>query len=159
MASSPRRAAFFSLPAQRKEPVVWSAPHHCERAALPLRRPRSTGCGTGGENSLRSNSLPLFPGSAPRRPAQRQRAVCFPGDPSCREPSSWRGQRSSSRLGGTITCLSAPSHPSPAGWPVAVGAGHARDGVASVTFSNRASNVSALTFRVPPFRVARERNP
>ena len=112
-----------------------------------------------GKNSLRSDSLPLVPGSAPRHPAQRQRAVCFPGDPSCREPSSWRGQRSSSRLGGTITCLSAPSHPSPAGWPVAVGAGHARDGVASVTFSNRASNVSALTFRVPPFRVARERNP
>ena len=295
--STPRREAFFSLPAQRKEPVVWSAPHHCERAALPLRRPRSTGCGTGGartrcaqtacplflvphpaarlsakglfrivpthiavwptptlhprlagsvvgagharemhptsgrlprskkplnsttlivptlqrgnailtlqrhpdglvpspggvlffacpkkrtkrkgspaaettpvdgprnrrgKNSLRSNSLPLFPGSAPRRPAQRQRAVCFPGDPSCREPSSWRGQRSSSRLGGTITCLSAPSHPSPAGWPVAVGAGHARDGVASVTFSDRSGGVSALTFRVPPFRVARERNP
>ena len=41
--STPRREAFFSLPAQRKEPVVWSAPHHCERAALPLRRPRSTG--------------------------------------------------------------------------------------------------------------------
>ena len=31
-----------------------------------------------GKNSLRSNSLPLFPGSAPRRPAQRQRAVFLP---------------------------------------------------------------------------------
>ena len=31
-----------------------------------------------GKNSLRSDSLPLFPGSAPRRPAQRQRAVVLP---------------------------------------------------------------------------------
>ena len=34
-----------------------------------------------GKNSLRSNSLPLFPGSAPRRPAQRQRAVFLPRRP------------------------------------------------------------------------------
>ena len=61
-----------------------------------------------GKNSLRSNSLPLSPGSAPRRPAQRQRAVFFPGDPSCPEPSSWRGQRSSSwrwRLRGIVPTL------------------------------------------------------
>ena len=252
--STPRREAFFSLPAQRKEPVVWSAPHHCERAALPLRRPRSTGCGTGGartrcaqtacplflvphpaarlsakglfrivpthiavwptptlhprlagsvvgagharemhptsgrlprskkplnsttlivptlqrgnvmltlqrhpdglvpspggvlffacpkkrtrrvvcatplrkgspaaettpvdglrnrrgKNSLRSDSLPLSPGSAPRRPAQRQRAVFFPGNPSCPEPSAWRGQRLTSwrwRLWGLVPTL------------------------------------------------------
>ena len=155
---SPGGVLFFACPKKRTRRVVCATPLRKGSPAAEttpvdgLRNRR-------GKNSLRSNSLPLFPGSAPRRPAQRQRAVCFPGDPSCREPSSWRGQRSSSRLGGTITCLSAPSHPSPAGWPVAVGAGHARDGVASVTFSNRASNVSALTFRVPPFRVARERNP
>ena len=34
-----------------------------------------------GKNSLRSNSLPLVPGSAPRRPAQRQRAVVLPRKP------------------------------------------------------------------------------
>ena len=34
-----------------------------------------------GKNSLRSDSLPLFPGSAPRRPAQRQRAVFLPRKP------------------------------------------------------------------------------
>ena len=147
---SPGGVLFFACPKKRTKRKGSPAAETTPVDGLRNRR---------GKNSLRSNSLPLFPGSAPRRPAQRQRAVCFPGDPSCREPSSWRGQRSSSRLGGTITCLSAPSHPSPAGWPVAVGAGHARDGVASVTFSNRASNVSALTFRVPPFRVARERNP
>ena len=50
-----------------------------------------------GKNSLRSNSLPLSPGSAPRRPAQRQRAVFVPGDPSCPEPPSRRGQPSTSR--------------------------------------------------------------
>ena len=155
---SPGGVLFFACPKKRTRRVVCATPLRKGSPAAEttpvdgLRNRR-------GKNSLRSDSLPLVPGSAPRHPAQRQRAVCFPGDPSCREPSSWRGQRSSSRLGGTITCLSAPSHPSPAGWPVAVGAGHARDGVASVTFSNRASNVSALTFRVPPFRVARERNP
>ena len=62
MASTPRRAAFFSLSAQRKEPVVWSAPHHCERAALPLRRPRSTGCGTGGARTrCAQTACPFFP--------------------------------------------------------------------------------------------------
>ena len=62
MASTPRRAAFFSLSAQRKEPVVWSAPHHCERAALPLRRPRSTSCGTGGAKTRCAQTVcPLFP--------------------------------------------------------------------------------------------------
>ena len=66
----PCREAFFSLPAQRKEPK--------ERAALPLRRPRS-------------RTPP--PGSAPKG--------CFssPEKPSCPEPSSWRGQRSASWRG------------------------------------------------------------
>ena len=54
MASTPRRVAFFSLPAQRKEPK--------ERAALPLRRPRSTGCGTGGARTrCAQTACPLFP--------------------------------------------------------------------------------------------------
>ena len=50
----PRRMAFFSLPAQRKEPK--------ERAALPLRRPRSTSCGTGGAKTRCAQTVcPLFP--------------------------------------------------------------------------------------------------
>ena len=54
MASTPRRVAFFSLPAQRKEPK--------ERAALPLRRPRSTGCGTGGARTrCAQTACPFFP--------------------------------------------------------------------------------------------------
>ena len=54
MASTPRRVAFFSLPAQRKEPK--------ERAALPLRRPRSTGCGTGGARTRCAQTVcPFFP--------------------------------------------------------------------------------------------------
>ena len=44
-----------------------------------------------GKNSLRSNSLPLFPGSAPRRPAQRQRAVFFPRNTPCPAPPSLAG--------------------------------------------------------------------
>ena len=66
----PAGGAFFSLLAQRKETK--------ERAALPLRRPRSPRCGTGGaKNSLRSNSLPLHP--VPRL-AERLSAN---GPPSC----------------------------------------------------------------------------
>ena len=54
MASTPRRVAFFSLPAQRKEPK--------ERAALPLRRPRSTGCGTGGARTrCAQTACPFLP--------------------------------------------------------------------------------------------------
>ena len=118
------------------------------------------GLRTGGAKTRCAQTVcPFFPVPHPAARLSAKGLFFVPENPSCPEPSAWRGQRSSPRLGGTITCLSAPSHPSPAGWPVAVGAGHARDGVASVTFSNRASNVSALTFRVPPFRVARERNP
>ncbi len=92
MASPPRREAFFSLPAQRKEPK--------ERAALSLRRPWFDGLrNRRGKNSLRSDSLPLVPGSAPRRPAQRQRAVVLPRKPVILEPSSRRGQRSASWRG------------------------------------------------------------
>ena len=54
MASPPCRGAFFCLPAQRKEPK--------ERAALPLRRPRSTGCATGGARTrCAQTACPLFP--------------------------------------------------------------------------------------------------
>ena len=54
MASTPRRVAFFSLPAQRKEPK--------ERAALPLRRPRSTGCATGGARTrCAQTACPFIP--------------------------------------------------------------------------------------------------
>ena len=98
--STPRREAFFSLPAQRKEPVVWSAPHHCERAALPLRRPRSPGRGTGGARTRCAQTVcPFFPVPHPADRLSAKGLFFIPGDPSCPEPSSWRGQRSCSQRG------------------------------------------------------------
>ena len=86
MASPPCRVAFFSLPAQRKEPVVWSAPHHCERAALPLRRPRSTGCGTGGARTrCAQTACPFFP--VPH-PAARLSAKGLFSSPETRQASN-----------------------------------------------------------------------
>ena len=85
---SPGGVLFFACPKKRTKRKGSPAAETTPVDGLRNRR---------GKNSLRSDSLPLFPCSAPRRPAQRQRAVCFPENPSCREPSSWRGQRSSSR--------------------------------------------------------------
>jgi len=92
MASPPRRVAFFSLPAQRKEPK--------ERAALPLRRPRSPGRGTGGARTrCAQTACPFFPVPHPAARLSAKGPFFIPGDPSCPEPSSWRGQRSYSWRG------------------------------------------------------------
>ena len=92
MASTPRRVAFFSLPAQRKEPK--------ERAALPLRRPRSTGCGTGGARTrCAQTACPFFPVPHPAARLSAKGLFFFPGNPPCPEPPSWRGQPSTSRQG------------------------------------------------------------
>ena len=76
------RRSFFSCPKKRTKrkgsPVAETTP------ADGLRNRR-------GKNSLRSNSLPLSPGSAPRRPAQRQRAVFFPRNTPCPAPPSLAG--------------------------------------------------------------------
>ena len=87
---SPGGVLFFACPKKRTKRKGSPAAETTPVAGLRNRR---------GKNSLRSDSLPLFPGSAPRRPAQRQRAVFFPGDPSCPEPPSRRGQPSTSRAG------------------------------------------------------------
>ena len=93
---SPGGVLFFACPKKRTRRVVCATPLRKGSPAAettPVDELRNRR----GKNSLRSNSLPLVPGSAPRRPAQRQRAVFFPGDPSCPEPPSWRGQRSCSQ--------------------------------------------------------------
>ena len=87
---SPGGVLFFACPKKRTKRKGSPAAETTPVDGLRNRR---------GKNSLRSDSLPLFPGSAPRRPAQRQRAVFFPGDPSCLAPSAWRGQRSSWQRG------------------------------------------------------------
>ena len=84
---SPGGVLFFACPKKRTKRKGSPAAETTPVDGLRNRR---------GKNSLRSNSLPLFPGSAPRRPAQRQRAV---SDSS----HAYRGM--------------AHSHPSPpAGW-------------------------------------------
>ena len=107
IAPSPGGVLFFACPKKRTRRVVCATPLRKGSPAAEttpvdgLRNRR-------GKNSLRSDSLPLVPGSAPRRPAQRQRAVFFPENPYCPEPSSWRGQRSSSwrwRLRGIVPTL------------------------------------------------------
>ena len=87
LAPSPGGVLFFACPKKRTKRKGSPAAETTPDDGLRNRR---------GKNSLRSDSLPLFPGSAPRRPAQRQRTVCFPGYPSCPEPSSWRGRPSTS---------------------------------------------------------------
>ena len=78
MASTPRRVAFFSLPAQRKEPK--------ERAALPLRRPRSTGCATGGARTrCAQTACPFIP--VPH-PAARLSAKGLFSSPETRQASN-----------------------------------------------------------------------
>ena len=78
MAATPRRGAFFSLPAQRKEPK--------ERAALPLRRPRSTGCATGGARTrCAQTACPFFP--VPH-PAARLSAKGLFSSPETRQASN-----------------------------------------------------------------------
>ena len=104
---SPGGVLFFACPKKRTRRVVCATPLRKGSPAAettPVDGPRNRR----GKNSLRSNSLPLFPGSAPRRPAQRQRAVFFPGNPSCLAPSAWRGQRLTSwrwRLRGLVPTL------------------------------------------------------
>ena len=104
---SPGGVLFFACPKKRTRRVVCATPLRKGSPAAEttpvagLRNRR-------GKNSLRSDSLPLSPGSAPRRPAQRQRAVFVPGDPSCLAPSAWRGQRLTSwrwRLRGLVPTL------------------------------------------------------
>ena len=63
---SPGGVLFFACPKKRTKRKGSPAAETTPVAGLRNRR---------GKNSLRSNSLPLFPGSAPRRPPQRQRAV------------------------------------------------------------------------------------
>ena len=87
---SPGGVLFFACPKKRTKRKGSPAAETTPVDGLRNRR---------GKNSLRSNSLPLFPGSAPRRPAQRQRAVCFPGNPPCPAPPSRRGQPPTSRRG------------------------------------------------------------
>ena len=66
---SPGGVLFFACPKKRTKRKGSPAAETTPVGGLRNRR---------GKNSLRSNSLPLFPGSAPRRPAQRQRAVVLP---------------------------------------------------------------------------------
>ena len=74
---SPGGVLFFACPKKRTRRVVCATPLRKGSPAAEttpvagLRNRR-------GKNSLRSDSLPLVPGSAPRRPAQRQRAVFLP---------------------------------------------------------------------------------
>ena len=74
---SPGGVLFFACPKKRTRRVVCATPLRKGSPAAettPVDELRNRR----GKNSLRSNSLPLFPGSAPRRPAQRQRAVVLP---------------------------------------------------------------------------------
>ena len=87
---SPGGVLFFACPKKRTKRKGSPAAETTPVDGLRNRR---------GKNSLRSDSLPLSPGSAPRRPAQRQRAVFFPGNPSCPASSSRRGQRRTSLPG------------------------------------------------------------
>ena len=105
--STPRREAFFSLPAQRKEPVVWSAPHHCERAALPLRRPRSTGCGTGGAKTRCAQTVcPFFP--VPHPAARLSAKGLFSSPETHPAPNHPPGGASVSPRGGGVCGGSSP---------------------------------------------------
>ena len=70
---SPGGVLFFACPKKRTKRKGSPAAETTPVDGLRNRR---------GKNSLRSNSLPLFPGSAPRRPAQRQRAVPLPRKPA-----------------------------------------------------------------------------
>ena len=80
----PRRMAFFSLPAQRKEPK--------ERAALPLRRPRSTSCGTGGAKTRCAQTVcPFFPVPHPAARLSAKGLLFFPGNPPYPELSALAG--------------------------------------------------------------------
>ena len=72
LAPSPGGVLFFACPKKRTKRKGSPAAETTPVDGLRNRR---------GKNSLRSNSLPLFPGSAPRRPAQRQRAVFLPRRP------------------------------------------------------------------------------
>ena len=87
---SPGGVLFFACPKKRTKRKGSPAAETTPVDGLRNRR---------GKNSLRSNSLPLVPGPAPRRPAQRQRAVCFPGNPPCPAPPSRRGQPPTPRRG------------------------------------------------------------
>ena len=69
---SPGGVLFFACPKKRTKRKGSPAAETTPVDGLRNRR---------GKNSLRSDSLPLFPGSAPRRPAQRQRAVVLPRKP------------------------------------------------------------------------------
>lgn len=96
MPSTPCRVAFFSLPAQRKEPK--------ERAALPLRRPRSTGCGTGGARTrCAQTACPFFP--VPH-PAARLSAKGLFASPETRPaPNRPLGGASALHRGREVWCL------------------------------------------------------
>ena len=69
---SPGGVLFFACPKKRTKRKGSPAAETTPVDGLRNRR---------GKNSLRSDSLPLVPGSAPRRPAQRQRAVVLPRKP------------------------------------------------------------------------------
>ena len=69
---SPGGVLFFACPKKRTKRKGSPAAETTPVDGLRNRR---------GKNSLRSDSLPLFPCSAPRRPAQRQRAVFLPRRP------------------------------------------------------------------------------
>lgn len=72
IAPSPGGVLFFACPKKRTKRKGSPAAETTPVDGLRNRR---------GKNSLRSDSLPLFPCSAPRRPAQRQRAVFHPRKP------------------------------------------------------------------------------
>ena len=93
MPSTPCRVAFFSLPAQRKEPK--------ERAALPLRRPRSTGCGTGGAKTRCAQTVcPFFP--VPHPAARLSAKGLFSSPETSPAPNHPPGGASVLRRGGGI---------------------------------------------------------
>ena len=80
IAPSPGGVLFFACPKKRTRRVVCATPLRKGSPAAET-TPVDGVRNRRGKNSLRSDSLPLVPGSAPRRPAQRQRAVVLPRKP------------------------------------------------------------------------------
>ena len=77
---SPGGVLFFACPKKRTRRVVCATPLRKGSPAAET-TPVDGVRNRRGKNSLRSDSLPLVPGSTPRRPAQRQRAVFRPRKP------------------------------------------------------------------------------
>ena len=84
---SPGGVLFFACPKKRTKRKGSPAAETTPVDGLRNRR---------GKNSLRSNSLPLFPVPHPAARLSAKGLLFFPGNPSCPEPSAWRGRPSTS---------------------------------------------------------------